>query len=210
MSSGSGNMQLKKTDIYALLGSFDELVELKTLVRKISPTYNCDEALSEQFRSRLRALRMHLQPLFSQYIDEASIEEAAPPQEAQRKEIVSILREDPTNMALISSSSAKKILKNLGVDPRRLFVSGGPVFLEDYKKVNPQIPDSALKGIKKKCDNLLNEIKSQEWDTKELYFIYEKGDKSDELTLEKIGSLSELIGKEVKKLEINSWKDLEL
>jgi len=201
-------MKIKKPEIKSILTSIDDLVELKVLIRKIAPNYILNEELYNKFLSKLKSLKNNLDPLFSHYLHAEVLIKEEEFIKNQREKIKNALRED--NMAIISSNSAKKILKNMGIDPRKLIITGGPLFFEDYKKVNPQIPHTALKGIKKKCKNLIQEIKNQSWNkNKDLYFIYEKGDLSDELTFEKLDRISDLINKKVKVIQLDSWKDLE-
>ena len=109
------------------------------------------------------------------------------------------------NIALISSNSSKKKLKSIGIDPRRLIVSGGPLFVEDYKILNPKIQKEALENIKKKCIHLINQIKGENWKDKDLVFFYEEGNATDELILEKSNKITELIGKKLKTFKIESW-----
>ena len=97
----------------------------------------------------------------------------------------------------------------MGINPQYLIVSGGPLFIEDYKEINPSIPNNAIPGIEKKCERLLNQLKNEKWDNKELFFIYETNNATDKLILNRLEEISKLIGKQIKTIEINSWKDLD-
>jgi len=144
-----------------------------------------------------------LKPIFSKYLkDENSVLTTT-----LRDNIFKTLNSN--NFALISANSSKKKLKNIGIDPRRLIVSGGPLFFEDYMILNPNIKNDQLQTIIKKCDRFINQIKKETWEEKDLIFIHEKGNFTDKFILDKINKISELIGKEVKVLEIKSWKDLD-
>ena len=90
-----------------------------------------------------------------------------------------------------------------------MIVSGGPLFFEDYKVLDPNLQNDKLQIIKKKCDHLIHQIKNENWDEKDLIFIYEKGNLTDKFILDKKNQISELIGKKLKVLEIKSWKDLD-
>lgn len=198
-------MKLRKTEIESILRSIDLLLEIKTNIRKIAPTYELTEPYNQKIAESLQALQKEVGPLFSKYLegDSALISELF---EKDKKEtIIEVLSSG--NMALISSNSAKNILKDWGIDPRKLFVTGGPLFLEDYQKVNPNIPDHALKGIKKKCEGIKDSIEKEDWTNKELYFIYETENIADTYTYEKIDRISNLIGKNVRIIKISSWDD---
>ncbi|MBD3193996.1 MAG: DUF2100 domain-containing protein [Candidatus Lokiarchaeota archaeon] len=202
-------MRLKKEEIDALLSSIEDLIDIKVLIRKTTPEYQFEGNNKIKLMEHLQSIQNKLIPVFSDHLNleiNESIEEKV---EEKIKSIQKWVHNG--NFLLVSSNSAKKKLKNLNIDPRQIIVSGGPVFYEDYQKVNPQIPDNALEGIKKKCEYLLNDIKQKDWSDNDLIFLYEKDDLSDTLTLEKIDRISNLLGNErgVKTIEITSWDKFE-
>ncbi|MFX0042306.1 MAG: DUF2100 domain-containing protein [Candidatus Hodarchaeota archaeon] len=190
-------------EVKALLRAINDLIEIKTILRKITPNIEFDDSQNERFIELLRSLHTKLNPLFTKYLkDENSVLTTT-----LKGTIINTMNSN--NIALISSNSSKKKLKNIGIDPRRLIVSGGPLFFEDYMVLNPDIKSDQLQSIKKKCDRFIYQIKKETWEEKDLIFIYEKGSYTDKFILNKINKISELIGKEVKILEIKSWKDLD-
>jgi len=114
------------------------------------------------------------------------------------------------NIALISANSYKKKLKNIGINPQNLIVTGGPLFLDDYKTINPNLPENTLHNLKKKIERIIFQLKSEDWTNKELFFIFDPQNITDKLILAKLEDLSFLIGKNIKTIEIKSWKDLEI
>ena len=195
---------MNSNEVSALLKALDELIEIKVLIRKAVPQYNLDETLKSEFIDKLTSLNNNLKPIFAKYIIEKSSNE-------QSDEIKGILIEQLSkNFALISSNSSKKKLKNMGVDPRRLIVSGGPIYYEDYKIINPNLTEKALDNIKSKCERILNQIQSKNWETQNLIFIYENENPTDKLILKRIEILTDIIGKNVKTIEIKNWKDLDV
>ncbi|MFX1256449.1 MAG: DUF2100 domain-containing protein [Promethearchaeota archaeon] len=189
-------------EVKTLLSAIDDLIEIKLLIRKVAPNYDLNESLNNEFISLLKSLQKKLIPIFSKYIKQDISTMRI------RKEIVDIMSSG--NIALISSNSSKKKLKNIGIDPRVLIVSSGSLFFDDYKFINPPLPDNALQGIKKKCEGLIKRIKSEDWSEKDLIFFYERENPTDELILKRIDEISSIIGKKVKTFEITSWKDLDL
>jgi len=198
-------MKLRKTEIESILRSIDLLLEIKTNIRKITPNYELTEPYDHEIAESLRALQKELKPIFSKYLEGRSALISDRSQGNKKDIIIEVLSSG--NMALVSSNSAKNILKDWGIDPRKLIVTGGPLFLEDYQKVNPNIPDHALKGIEKKCEGIKDSIKEEDWINKELYFIYETENNADTYTYEKIDRISKLIGKNVKVIKIPSWDE---
>ncbi|TFG00431.1 MAG: DUF2100 domain-containing protein [Promethearchaeota archaeon] len=198
-------MKLTKKDIKAILSSIDILLDIKTYIRKISPLYELTDPYDKKIIKSLHTLQNELDPLFTTYLHNKEISISEFSEDNQKERIIDVLSED--NMALISSNSAKNILKDQGIDPRKLIVTGGPLFYEDYRKVNPNIPDHALKGIKKKCKGIMDSLEGRDWKNKDLYFIYEEENVADTYTFEKIDRLSDLIGKNIKIIKISSWDD---
>ena len=97
----------------------------------------------------------------------------------------------------------------MGINPKYLIVTGGPFFLEDYKKLNPNLPEGTLEGLKKKIDRLTLQLKNISWNNKDLYFIFESANPTDNLILKRLTEISKLINKEINNIELKSWKDLD-
>ncbi|MGQ4875059.1 MAG: DUF2100 domain-containing protein [Promethearchaeia archaeon] len=194
-------------EISSLLSALEDLLEIKSIIRKITPKYNLDDELYDTFIKTLGSLKDKLEPIFFKYVITQKSKAESFNKESFRNEIIQLAEKN--NFLLLSSNSAKKKLKSLGIDARNIFVSGGPLEPEDYKKVNPNLPEKALEGIKQKCTRLLNSIKTKNWSKSELYFIYEKDNPTDKLILDKISIISDIIKKDVKTIEIPSWKILD-
>ena len=100
-------------------------------------------------------------------------------------------------------------LKNLGIDPRLLIITGGPLSAEDYKVINPNITEDVIKGARSKLERIFAQLKSDNWTDKDLVFIYEPNNPTDKLILKRLDAVEKLIGKPVKRFEISDWKDAE-
>jgi hypothetical protein len=197
---------LSTEEVNSLLNALNPLIELKLLFRKSTPKYQLNDKMCEEFLTSLKNLKDLLNPVFSKYLAKKYLKQETESIEEKIKKITSL--SETRDQVLVSSNSAKKILKALGIDPRDIIVSGGPLFFEDFKLINPNIPDKVLPSIKKKCERILEELKSIDWKNKELYFIYEKEDIGDSLILDKMNRVEDLINKEVKTIALSSWDDL--
>ena len=198
---------MNSEEVKALLAAFDDLVDIKILIRKVVPNYDLDSSLNEDLLFLLNKLKEKLQPLFSKYLTHENDVKTEDSKIAKKSAILDALSRH--NIVLISANSSKKKLKSMGVDPRRIIVSGGPLFLEDYKVVNPNLPDKALLSIKKKCERVLNELKHEKWAGRELIFIHEEENATDKLILEKLEQLSNLIQKKINAINVGSWDVLD-
>lgn len=195
---------LSSEEVKALLDAMDELVELKTFIRKIVPKYAMDEEGRNFFISHLKALRGNLLPLFSRFLGTTKEEEKEQDLTKKIQELT-----ESTNVVLVSSNSAKKTLKGMGFDARLILVTGGPLVAEDYRIVNPKIPESAMKGINKKCQRILEEIKDINWEEKDLIFIKEKNNPADDLIEKRLSIIEEMIDKKISTMIIESWDIME-
>ncbi len=198
--------KLNSEQVKALLATIEDLIDIKLLIREIVPKYNLDDIKSEFFTSKIESLHQKLFPFFSEFLN---IKESSSIRSSEDLKDIILDLVKKNMMLLISANASKKKLKNIGVDPRDVIVSGGPLFPEDYKIVNPNLTDNAFISIKKKCERLINELKSQDWRDKELVFIYEKDNPTDLLILDKNDKISTIIGKKMKTFELKSWKDIE-
>jgi len=200
-------IKIKSEEVKSILAAIDDLIEIKILIRKITPDYNLNDTLNKFFIEKLVDLHKNLQPLFSKYLKEEFILKTKKSINQLKEDIQDIIKKN--NFGLVSANSSKKKLKTIGFDPRLLIVTGGPLFFEDYKKINQNISDNAIISIKKKCERILTQIETINWNHKDLIFIYDSNNTTDKLILKRIDALSKLIGKKVKTLEITSWNVLD-
>lgn len=201
------NLKINSDEVKSILAALDDLIEIKHLIRKIVPNYHLEESINKLFKNKLKDLQKNLDPLFTKYLEDDAIVSSKSSKMHIKESILENLKKD--NIALVSANSSKKKLKNIGFDPRQIIVSGGPLFVEDYKLVNPDIPEETLRNIKKKCDRILNQIINENWNQKDLVFIFEKNNLTDKLILKRINDLSKLINKEIRTIELVSWNVLD-
>ena len=164
-------IKINSDEVKSILAALDDLIEIKILIRKITPEYNLNDILSKIFIEKLADVHKNLQPLFSKYLKEDHILKTEQSIYQLKEDIKAIIKSG--SFGLVSANSSKKKLKTIGFDPRLLIVTGGPLFFEDYKKINQNISDNAIISIKKKCERILSQIKNIDWNQKDLIFIYD-------------------------------------
>lgn len=202
-------LKINSEEVKALLAALNDLIEIKVLIREVAPNYNLDDDLNNELIQLLEALRLKLQPIFSKYLDSRYFKQNSINQkEIDKQYIVELIKKK--KYIIVSASNSKKKLKNFGIDPRSIVVTGGPLFVENYKKVNPNLTDNALLGIKKKSENLVNQIKKLAKSTKELIFLYEKDNITDQIILKELDFLENTNDIKIKNYNIKSWKIFEI
>lgn len=159
------------------------------------------------FKSLLNSLSNILLPLFSKFLQN----EINVTLKKEKKELLSKLDNliKKEQYIIISASHSKKILKNLGFSPLKLIVSGGPILINDYIKVNPNLSEKDLQGISKKSKNLISKLQKIARSDSDITFIFEKNNRTDQVILEELNEIKKKIGKAIFVFEIPNWRKLE-
>ncbi|MFX0031213.1 MAG: DUF2100 domain-containing protein [Candidatus Hodarchaeota archaeon] len=191
--------KITSEEVKAILAAIDSLIDIKILIRKIAPNYDLDDKLNKKFLNLLKMLNLELQPLFHKYLLNSF--EIEKDKILSKSDVTDLIKKE--NIIIISASYLKKKLKNFGVDPRNLIVTGGPLFVENYKKLNPTLSDEALSNIKKRSEHLLNLIEKFAKTENKIIFLYEKDNLTDLIILEELDLLEKKINR---KIEIYKMK----
>lgn len=198
-------IKLDSKEVKSLLAAIDDLIEIKILIRQIVPNYELDKELMEKYLLILESLQSKLLPLFLKYLKQYPVDSQKKSKEELVKEINQFA--GSLNIILVSSNSTKKRLKEIGFDPRKIIVTGGPLLFENYLKINPNISDKAIPGIKKKSENLIIKLKNLSSKDKDIIFLYDHENKTDKIILDELLEISGLISKRIISYDIFSWKD---
>ncbi|MFX0018371.1 MAG: DUF2100 domain-containing protein [Promethearchaeota archaeon] len=201
-------LKINSEEVKAILAALNDLIEIKVLIREVTPNYDLDDHRNNQLIQLLEALRLKLQPIFSKYLDSRYFKENKINQEEIEQYINEFIKKE--KYIIVSASNSKKKLKSFGIDPRNIFVTGGPLFVDNYKKVNPNLTDNVLLGIKKKSEHLVNQIKKLAESAKELIFLYEKDNLTDQIILKELDFLENTNDIKIKNYDIKSWKIFEI
>lgn len=202
-------LKINSEEVKALLAALNDLIEIKVLIREVAPNYNLDDNLNNKLIQLLEALRLKLQPIFSKYLNSRYFKHNSINQkEIDKQYIIELIKKK--KFIIVSTSNSKKKLKNIGIDPRSIVVTGGPLFVENYKKVNPNLTDNALLGIKKKSEHLVNQIKKLLKSAEELIFLYETDNLTDQIILKELNFLESTYDIKITNYNIKSWKIFEI
>jgi hypothetical protein len=90
------------------------------------------------------------------------------------------------------------------VDPQKIVVAGVPLEIDDMKRLNPNLPDAALKSIEKKISHVKNDItrKKEQFNLENVLVIVED-DESGELLAERVRELYN-----AQTITLESFKDI--
>ncbi|MFX1499282.1 MAG: DUF2100 domain-containing protein [Promethearchaeota archaeon] len=189
--------KINSEEVKTLTIAIDTLIEIKVLIRKLTPSYELDYESNKKLLDLLKVLYSMLQPIFNKYITSSSDIEA---NKNELNDIIDIIKSN--SLIIVSANSLKKKLKNHGVDPRQLIVTGGPLFIENYEKINPKISHEVFLNIKKKCENLVSQIKNLSKLNNEITFLYKKVNLTDQIILKELDELEKIVKKKIRRYEV--------
>ena len=125
-----------------------ELISLEDFIYSSLPSHELDLENSEKFTKKLISVRENIDDILRDFsvLEKPNLENRV---DSISKEILIIL---PKN-------NIKKSIVKLGINAKNIVVASVPLTVEDMRKINPKIPDNALKGISKKIEHINNDIK---------------------------------------------------
>lgn len=171
----------------------NEMMDLEDFIYTSRPTHFLKQEDAQDCCNKIILIRNKLDKILADFgvIEQLNVE----------KEIKSLSSE---YLILTTKSNYKKALIKLSVDPRRIIVAGVPLHADDMRKINPHLPDSALKSIEKKIKHVKNDIKRKKEQFKigKVLVVAEK-DKTGEMLFKRAEELYE-----AKNISVKSLKDI--
>ncbi|MCP4762630.1 MAG: DUF2100 domain-containing protein [archaeon] len=222
------NLNFSPDDNKRILEVINRLISLKSLTRRFAPEFQIPTEKSREILENLENVTKELFPILVNLgiIDKENIDIKNPSNKIKLQKYLpsnktNIVGEDyfiekgsellqiaENKIILVSSNSSKKKLKSLGINPQYIKSSGGPFFIEDYQKLDKKLPDKAIEGIKKKLDNLMNQLKKVATESKEIIYIYSDEEITDIINMERIKKLKKIITEDLKLVRIKSWSKI--
>ena len=211
-----------KTDHENFIKSLDESMKLRSYLREYIPDFSIPVNESGHILESFEKIADKLIPILSKlHIIPQDIQITSPSKslklqkfKAADKELKSDVKiHQPSEIfdiikdkaILVSSNTVRKKLKTMGIDPRMIKSSSGPLFIEDYKELGHDLPEQALKGIQKKSDKIILDLKELAEANQEIMFIYAVDDITDNINIKRINELEDRIGAKIHLIQVASW-----
>ncbi len=172
-------------DIEGIRKAVDALITILCEIRSFAPGYELDSAAEERIRSLLRAVREALGGTMEKF-GLQRLEEGGK-SEVGRVDLSGIL-------FVVVSSSARKRLLDLGVEPRFVVVTGGPLNAVDMKALNPGISDEALEMVGRKVESVWREIESRAAEAERIVVLVEEGSEGGVMVSERADEIQRRTG----------------
>lgn len=143
----------------------NQMMDLEEYLYTTRPTHFLNQEEAKKFCDQIIIIRNELDDILSDFgvVEKLDIEE----------EIKSL---SGKYLVLTTKSNFKRLLTKLSVDPQLIVVAGVPLKLDDMKKINPHLPDSALDSIEKKISHVKNDIerKKAQFNIEQVLVVVEK------------------------------------
>ncbi|MGQ9723133.1 MAG: DUF2100 domain-containing protein [Candidatus Jordarchaeum sp.] len=177
----------------------DALISILCEVRFFAPGYNFDSTTEEKIRNLLINVRDFLSVLMEKFgLDQR--------REMERIKVKTVdLR---GILFVVVSSSTRKRLLELGVDPRFVVVTGGPLNAIDVKSLNPSISDEALETVRKKVEGVWRDIEARTPEVERILVLVEEGNKGDLMVSERADEIQRKTGLRTLVKTFSSVQDL--
>jgi len=188
-------------DIEGMRKAVDALITILCEIRSFAPGYELDSAAEERIRSLLRAVREALGGTMEKF-GLQRLEEGGK-SEVGRVDLSGIL-------FVVVSSSARKRLLDLGVEPRFVVVTGGPLNAVDMKALNPGISDEALEMVGRKVESVWREIESRAAEAERIVVLVEEGSEGGVMVSERADEIQRRTGVQTLVKTFQSVRDLSL
>ena len=172
-------------DIEGMRKAVDALITILCEIRSFAPGYDLDSATEERIRSLLRAVREALGGTMEKF-GLQRLEEGGK-SGVGRVDLSGIL-------FVVVSSSARKRLLDLGVEPRFVVVTGGPLNAVDVKALNPGISDEALEMVGRKVESVWREIESRAAEAERIVVLVEEGSEGGMMVSERADEIQRRTG----------------
>jgi hypothetical protein len=171
----------------------NEMMDLEDYLLESRPTHYLKKDEAQEFCQRIITIRGQLDSILGDF---GVLEK--PDAEGEIKTL------SDEYLILTTKSNFKKVLTKFTVDPQKIVVAGVPLEIDDMKKLNPYLPDAALKSIEKKISHVKNDItrKKEHFNLESVLVIVEE-DEAGEILAERARELYN-----AKTVTLESLKDL--
>jgi len=151
-SRADGDIKLKVPqsgyiDVKRFENIFKDIISGEEFIYSSLPTHNLSKDEAKEFISYLISARDNIDSILADF---KVIE--------KQDEKIDMAKATDNILFITSKNNFKKTLKKLGVDVQRIIVASVPLNVDDMKKINPKIPETALSGIKTKVEHIHNDI----------------------------------------------------
>lgn len=153
----------------------NEMMDLEDYLLDSRPTHYLKKDEAQEFCEQIISIRKQLDVILGDFgvLEKTDAE-------------VEIKALSDEYLILTTKSNFKKVLTKFKVDPQKIMVAGVPLEIDDMKKLNPYLPDAALKSIEKKISHVKNDIirKKEQFNLENVLVIVEN-DEAGEILAER-------------------------
>jgi hypothetical protein len=224
MSTSQSKSRFSKAKAESIVQSIEDLMEIRAIARRYAPDFAINNPQDERTMQKLlKRVGKHLIPLFEEQGLCGQAASIIPPMsldnttQVQNQQLngsfpsaviesgLELMEKIGDAYIFVGSNSVKKKLKGLGIEPIKIIATGGPVTIEDLKKVNPNIPEAGLQGYLKKLENVYKELQAAVASKKPIFFAQGLGEETDQMIADRLSMIEKKISGSFLRLIVRSW-----
>ncbi|MHA1631223.1 MAG: DUF2100 domain-containing protein [Candidatus Freyarchaeota archaeon] len=185
-----------------ITSAVDDLITLWSIIRRSSPSHVLNGDEEKSFIERLKRASLRL----SEALERLDVKESG--LEGLESSLSTL--SPHTTLILVASPSLRKKLLGMGIPRSRVLAIGGPLTVDDMKKLNPDIPDQAVKGLEARIERFWRDLERRAKEIKDIILLLGEGKRADDMIARRSSIISERTGVNVRVIRLKRFDDLSL
>jgi hypothetical protein len=193
---------MNSSDFLRINEAINLLIDVKNIFRQSTPNFALDEINFQKIKSSLIKLNGIITILNENFGIGSQSE----------KNYSMDLKKDVGNyFFIVNSQKNRKKLIDIGLDLEQILVTGGPIFENDIKILNPNIPDNALQNIQNKIQKFwkILQNKIQKGKFNKLILLLEENNVADKILLNKKNEFESRLSISVQYITVPSFDQID-
>ena len=178
------------------------LIDIKNMYRQTTPHFALDESSFQKIKSSLIKLNGIIAKLNENF--------GIIPQ-FEKNNSFDFKKDIENKLFILNSPKNRKKLIDLGMNADQILATGGPIFENDIKIINPNIPETAFQTILIKIQKFwkMLQIKIQEGNFNKVVLILEENNIADKILLNKKDEFESRFSIPVQYITVSSFEQID-
>jgi hypothetical protein len=178
------------------------LIEIKSTYRQTTPHFALDERNFQKIKTALIKLNGIIATLNQNFGIKPKSEKITP---------FDFKKDLGTKLFIVNAPKNRKKLIDLGLSADQILATGGPIFENDIKIINPNIPETAFQTIQIKIQkfwkSLQTKIKEEEFN--KVVFLIEENNVADKILLKRKDEFKSKLSLPIQYITISSFEQID-
>jgi hypothetical protein len=178
------------------------LIDIKNTYRQTTPHFALDERSFQKIKKSLLKMNGIIAKLNENF--------GIKPQ-SERNTPFDFKKDLVQKLFIVNSPKNRKKLVDLGLNTEQILATGGPIFENDIKIINPTIPETAFQTIQVKIQKFWKTLqtKIQEGNFNKIILLLEENNIADKILLDKKGEFKSRLSIPVQYIIVSSFDQID-